>query len=65
MVKNLSMKEIKVQDVVQTRLLLIEAQQELQHLRSKAALNDLKNVRQIRQVRKIIARLKTYLNSLT
>ncbi len=65
MAKSLTMKEIKNQEAPQTQRLLLEAQQELQHLRSRVALSDLKNVRQIRQIRKTIARLKTHLNSLS
>jgi ribosomal protein L29 len=65
MAKALPMKEIKGKDRTQVQKWLREYSDQLQHLRARVAMSDLKDVRQIRQLRQSIARLKTYLKSLS
>jgi ribosomal protein L29 len=58
----MELKELKNKNEVELKKLLIESRDKLRDLRFKDASKQLKNVREIRKVKRIISRVLTLLN---
>jgi ribosomal protein L29 len=59
-----TMKEIRVKEATELDKMITESRTELRQLKTKAGAQDLKNVRSIRHLKKLLSRLNTRLTEL-